>query len=221
MYPSKEKSTALGCIPHILSYIVLFEPRDMFESHFWRLVWRTRSAKRLNDICFWDIFIVARVATQFDICSIYIGHTFWWTISRSAADSLNILEGRALRQPLVLLVKWLIASVWKIEIFSTSADQCPKLPLMIWPQQDPPCLWMSLRFHAVPATLSYSAEVSMVYGGGIHPGKSMDITISMAIKQDSTCKSSGVLGDFPACHLCLKDKVMQGSHPPDVGANAT
>jgi hypothetical protein len=34
MHPSKEKSTALGCIPHILSYIVLFEPRDMFESHF-------------------------------------------------------------------------------------------------------------------------------------------------------------------------------------------
>ena len=119
VYPSKEKSTALRCIPHILSYIVLFEPRDMFESHFWTLVWRTRSAKRLNDICFWDFFIVARVATQFDTCSIYIRHTFWWTIqrSRSAAESLNILEGRALRQPLVLLVKWWIACVWKIEGF--------------------------------------------------------------------------------------------------------
>ena len=219
MHPSKEKSTALGCIPHILSYIVLFEPRDMFESHVWRLVWRTRSAKRLNDICFWDFFIVARVATQFDTCSIYIGHTFWWTIqrSRSAADSLNILEGRALRQPMVLLVKWLIACVWKIEVFQPQLISVPNSRWWSDLNKTP----MSLRFHAVPATLSYSAEVSMVYGGGIHPGKSMDITISMAIKQDSTCKSSGVLGDFPACHLCLKDKVMQGSHPPDAGANAT
>jgi hypothetical protein len=31
---SKEKSTALGCILPISSYIVLFEPEDMFKPHF-------------------------------------------------------------------------------------------------------------------------------------------------------------------------------------------